>query len=308
MTLAVGGEKYYVLARNLLYSYRYHNPDSQPFAIICDRENVFTSEFEDVVIIDNPSFSFLDKLRLVDLAPYDETIFIDADCLALRNLDELWDIVKDSPDFGIFGTIWAEDSEIGKIEFARGGSLRDRMHFACTCQGGMYYIRKSSALIPFQELSFYILDHFDEFHKEGDPNPSDDNIYPLACSVFDFRPVKDWYEIFCFAPESDIVVLDLLGGEIRYKWRFCDKVLEDSCFFVHFGMKHTDKWLYRREAYLLSCYVDGRSPATVSLFFIWLSGWMQESKRLIKKLLRQIIPLRIKAVVFRLFHNSQTSY
>jgi alpha-N-acetylglucosamine transferase len=57
------------------------------------RQNEFTSGFDDIVIIDNPSFSFLDKLRLVDLAPYDETIFIDADSLICGCLDGLWGIV-----------------------------------------------------------------------------------------------------------------------------------------------------------------------------------------------------------------------
>lgn len=99
VTIATGGEIYYKLARNLLCSYRFHNPDGLPFAIICDEENKFTSGFDDVVLMDNPSFSPVDKLRLSDLAPYDETIFIDSDCLVYRNLDGLWDILKNSPDF-----------------------------------------------------------------------------------------------------------------------------------------------------------------------------------------------------------------
>ena len=96
--MATGKRLYYILARNLLISYRLHNPDPQPFALICDRRNEITEEFDDVVIMDSPSFSFNDKLRLADLTPYDETIFIDADCLVVRNLSGLWDIVKDSPE------------------------------------------------------------------------------------------------------------------------------------------------------------------------------------------------------------------
>ena len=79
--MATGKRLYYVLTQNLLISYRLHNPDPQPFALICDRRNEITEEFDDVVIMDSPSFSFNDKLRLADLTPYDETIFIDADCL-----------------------------------------------------------------------------------------------------------------------------------------------------------------------------------------------------------------------------------
>jgi hypothetical protein len=133
-----------------------------------------------------------------------------------------------------------------------------------------------------------------------------DNIFPLACSVFGFRPVKDWCEVFCFALESDIEKLDILGGVIRYSWRFSDKVLGDGCFFVHFGTCLTEGWLYMRESYRLSCYVNGMRPSSATLFFIWLSGRKQESKRLIKKLLRRIIPLRIKMMVSRLLLISRT--
>lgn len=296
VTMATGGKKYYSLAKNLLDSYRYHNPDSFPFAIICDKENEFTCAFDDVVILDKPSFSFLDKLRIVDLAPYDETIFIDSDSLVCRCLDGLWNIVKDSPDFGIFGAIWAPDSEVGMREMARAGVLRDRMRFACTCQGGMYFIRKSSSLAPFQELSFYILDHFELFHKPGDPYPSDDNIFPLACSVFGFRPVIDWYKVFCFFPESDFEVLDISGGVVRYRWRFSDKILGDDCFFVHFGTRYTYGWLYRCEAYKISCFADGKRPSFGSFAAIWLSVKKYESIQLMRKVLRRIIPLRIKRI------------
>ena len=42
VTLAVGDERYYKLAFNLLLSYRYHNKSSIPFAIIADRKNKYT--------------------------------------------------------------------------------------------------------------------------------------------------------------------------------------------------------------------------------------------------------------------------
>ena len=84
VTMAVGKDYYYLLAKNLLISYKFHNPAPFPFAIICDKENETSALFDDVVIIDSPSYSYLDKLRLAELAPYDETIFIDADSLMIR--------------------------------------------------------------------------------------------------------------------------------------------------------------------------------------------------------------------------------
>ena len=297
VTFATGNDKYYILARNLLYSFKIHNPCGIPFAIICDRENEFTEAFDDIVLMDSPSFSFLDKVRLPGLAPYDETIFIDADSLVCRNLSGLWDIVKSSPDFGIFGAIWEVDSEVGKREFKRGGHLRARMRFACTCQGGMYYIRKTPALIPFQELSLYILDHYEEFRMDGYLSPGDDNIFPLACSVLGFPPPEDWYNLFCFNPESDLKRLDIVNGVIEYRWRYCDKVLGENCFFVHFGSSYTEGWEYRREAYKVRCFIEGRQPAMSKIIGIWVSGRIKHFVRQSIICTRRIIPLRIKKIL-----------
>ena len=143
VTIATGKEMYYAMARNLLMSYRFHNHGGPPFAIICDRENNYTEDFDDVVVMDSPMFSYLDKLRLPELAPYDETIFIDADSLVLRDLGGLWDVVAKSPDYGIYGAVLDPDSEEGRIELERSGPLRERMHSPCSCQGGMRFVRKS---------------------------------------------------------------------------------------------------------------------------------------------------------------------
>ena len=51
VTIATGQERYYKLARNLLHSYRLFAKDPFPFAIISDRENEYTSEFDKVIVI-----------------------------------------------------------------------------------------------------------------------------------------------------------------------------------------------------------------------------------------------------------------
>ena len=260
VTIATGHKSYYVLARNLLLSYRLHNPESLPFAIICDRENEVTAMFDDVVVMDSPSFSFHDKLRLADLTPYDETIFIDADSLVCRNLDPLWGIAEKCPDFGIFGAVWDPDSEEGQKELERAGKLRGKMHAPCTCQGGMYFVRKSPALAPFMDLCMYIWDNFDEFRGYCN-TPTDDNIIPIACSVFGYLPSEDWWRIFCFLPESEIRSLDIVGGDVSYLCKFMDLKPGPDCYFVHFSTRLTKELPYRREVYRLLCKVRGRQPS-----------------------------------------------
>ncbi len=283
VTMATGRDEYYILASNLLVSYKRFNSNPLPFAIICDRKNEYTESFDDVVMLDNPSCSFLDKLRLVDLAPYDETIFIDADSLVYKCLDGLWDVVKDAPDFGIFGAVLDPESPLGRIEIERSGRLRERMRFPCICQGGMYFIRRSPVLRDFLELCQDILTHFSEFQKPRDPYPSDDTIFPLACSVFGFRPPEDWWRLFCFYPESKIYGMDIKSGFLDYVWTVEGERLGPECFFVHFSVKGTREWPYKREAYRLKCLSEGKRPSISRLAAIWC---LSELKRWVKRMIR----------------------
>ena len=76
------------------------------FALVCDRENKYTEEFDEVIIIDNPARSYMDKLRLYEVMPFDETIYIEADCLIYDDINHWWGIFENGSDFAPFGCIW----------------------------------------------------------------------------------------------------------------------------------------------------------------------------------------------------------
>ena len=111
VTIATGNEKYYRLADNLLRSYRANSNADAPFAIICDRENELTKDFDQVIKVDEPSCSYMDKLLLYRYAPYDETIFIDADCLVFSDLSGLWEDFSDADDVSCYGCVHPLDSQ-----------------------------------------------------------------------------------------------------------------------------------------------------------------------------------------------------
>lgn len=116
VTLATGSDKYYQMAVNMLRSFRYHNPDTK-MAILCDKENEYTAEFDDAVVLDNVHGSYKDKFRLLIDSPYDESIFIEPDCFVYRNLDFFWEILSRESDFSSFGwndsplDIWFKSDE-----------------------------------------------------------------------------------------------------------------------------------------------------------------------------------------------------
>ena len=126
VTIATGNSMYYIMARNLLLSYRHFAKDPLPFAIICDRTNRYTDCFDDVILLRNPSRSYNDKLCLPSLVPYDQTIFIDADCLAYSDLNDMWKMFEGAPAFGVLGRQLPLDSEKVGSKKAISASFRTR--------------------------------------------------------------------------------------------------------------------------------------------------------------------------------------
>ena len=94
VTIATGDALYYQLAGNLLASYKLYTDSPYPFAILCDRKNEITEQFDDVVIFPDAKRNYFDKFELLIRAPYDETIFIDGYpgkyCVLARRHGNTW--------------------------------------------------------------------------------------------------------------------------------------------------------------------------------------------------------------------------
>lgn len=135
VTLAVGKDSYYHLANNLLRSYRETNNSCtyMPWTIVCDRENKWTADFDSIVLLDHPSLSYMDKLKVFSLCPYDECIFIDADCLVFKDISPLWEHMNDVDGFSCFEMLYHSihrtDGSCWKMR--GGGRIRFRLFLKC---------------------------------------------------------------------------------------------------------------------------------------------------------------------------------
>lgn len=141
-TIATGDKKYYRLANNLLQSYRLHN-SQYPFSILCDRENEYTKDFDEVILLNDVKMNYQDKFRMLIDSPYDEGFFIEPDCLIYRNISHFFDLFAESSDVASFGwndaelTTWFDNPE--KIIEKYGKCIQSTPLF---CPGYMF-IRKS---------------------------------------------------------------------------------------------------------------------------------------------------------------------
>lgn len=258
VTIATGKEEYYRLAHNLLLSYKYFNKNPIPFALLCDRENKYTSDFDKVVLIDKPFCSHLDKLRLLDLAPYEKNIFIDADSLAYKDLNGLWDIFAECTDFCTLGTRLSLQSEKGWFKLHDVGDFKDKVHFCIMFQGGIYFIRrKQNSLAYFSELCEYILKNYKKYRFKIFPYPVDETIFALASAICNYPPQMDWKKVFCYLPMSDIHKIDISKGVLEYTMtRDTGTFYYNDKYLVHFGTEATRESLYKEQVELLHSIIN----------------------------------------------------
>lgn len=273
VTVATGKEQYYILAYNLLQSYRFHTKSSTPFAILCEEHNEWTKDFDDVILIDQPARSYIDKLSILDLSPYDETIFIDADSLVYRDLDDLWSLFQNGPDLGLLGCTYSlEENAWWSNECL--GALKELVEFKVTAAGGLYYVRNNGKDLPaIMETIRYIEEHYMEFHFYiFEKILEDETILSLAASVHHIRPVCHWDEIYAFYPLVRCVSANIRTGRLRYIWESGSGKPRTNGRFIHFGTLNTlgrqSDGLYYREVFRLKYHPDRRKDwkDRISLF------------------------------------------
>ena len=189
VTIATGKEHYYRIAANLLCSYRLH-AGAWPFAIICDRENEYTAVFDKVVLMGKPTHSYMDKLRLFDCLPWDETIFIDADCLVYGDIDRWWALFEENgSDFSVFGCAYEDlETDKGWFRTAGMGKYRDQIHFVPSFSGGIYFLRRTETCRQVFEIAKEAAAHYRDYPFAIFRDPADEPVIALGMAVTDSRP------------------------------------------------------------------------------------------------------------------------
>lgn len=253
VTIATGQERYYMLARNLLRSYRRFTDAPVPFAIIADRENEYTAEFDHAIVIPDASNSYNDKLKLFRELPFEETIFVDADSLAYGDLNAWWDIFKSTSDFSLFGYAW-RDLDCGRGWFVPSGmgKFKDQITFIPDFNGGVYYIRNTDACKKVFDIANYCASHYEQYHFNGFSTPADEPVLALGMAVCGFEPINKDDELI-FAPRSrqldaDISIpkaIFIKNKQVRYPVRL-----------IHFSNYRTQLSFYRSEVAKLTRSAD----------------------------------------------------
>ena len=254
ITVATGKEQYYEIARNLLLSYRFTTKNPLPFALLCDAENEYTKEFDDVRIFSNPTCSYLDKLNMFDLLPYDINIFIDADCLAFSDINRLFDIFKDADDFCCYGRVLPLSDKTGWFEYENlSENLQKQINYVVGLHGGIYYIRRTEkAKKIFEDAKAFSKNYADYKFKGKFETPGDEPVVALSMAVNNCKPIPhDFTSLICWWEHENLFNLD-----ITKHYAYC-KPLNTTTDIIHWGTRFTKSIPYCKELTALELNLKG---------------------------------------------------
>lgn len=245
VTIATEQKRYFELARNLLRLYRLFSSENCSFAILCDEENEYTSEFDDVIILNHAYCNYLDKLQLYRYLPYDETIFIDADSLAYGDLDKWWGIFQNADDFSLFGYMWT-NMDCGRGWFLPSGlkEYQNQVKYIPDFNGGIYYMRRGEKCQEVFRLANYFADHFSEFAFNGFTTPADEPVLALAMALQNCHPLDVLEGGLAFAPSKRKIDIDIFVPKAIYQRNNKQRYQVN---LVHWSNYRTKLALYRFE-------------------------------------------------------------
>ena len=243
-TVATGDAHYYKIAVNLLRSYRQFSPEPLPFAILADRENDYTKEFDKMVILPNPTRSYLDKLSLYEHLPYDISVFIDADCLAYGDLNVIFDHFRGGDDFCCYGRVLPLEDKTGWFNYEDLGELQPRVSYCVGLHGGIYYIRRTPKAAEVFETAKQIARDYEKYSFKGRfSTPGDEPILALSMALTGCKPIPFRPEgICCYWEHENKMDLNIAKG------RAVIRKNGQQTHLVHWGTRFTRQLLYEREA------------------------------------------------------------
>ena len=245
VTLATGKEEYYIMAYNLLMSYKLFSSNPMNFAIVCDRENEYTKYFDDVVILQNSTKSYMDKLLLLKYSPYDENIFIDADCLAYADLNEYWKTFDKCDDFSCYGSKFSIKSKDGMFSDTDIDVYKSKVSYSILLHGVIYFIRKGEKCNKLYSTCLDIISNYNKLYFKGFEKPADEPVLALAMALHNFSPVQRKTKYYVFFPMAKTFRCDISKGILSYS-TFKDQRI-DGGMLVHWGNVNIKRRKYKVE-------------------------------------------------------------
>ena len=193
LSLAVGDSLYLHLAVNLARSFlHWHHGHDINFVLATDQANRLPSDLEGIEVIELAPRQFGEgfspKLYLNELAPADQTLFVDADCLCTGPLNVAFDRFA-GHDVSVIGRPISEGEWFGNVAAVLqrfGLSSMPRFN------GGVYYLEKGQTSDAVFETAQALESEYDDIgFQRLRTRPNDEVLLSVAMALHEQEPVLE---------------------------------------------------------------------------------------------------------------------
>lgn len=279
VTVATGSDHYYWLAANLLKSYKLFAKKPLPFALLCDRENEYTALFDDVIILEKPQRSYMDKVFLLNHILYDETLFVESDILLYKDITCFFDAFTGADSLSFFGNNYPVDADLtyglarekgkswGWFNPQKMGKYQPQIQSIPQFGSGFVYLKKD---LP--NSAWDVCADIWQNAKDYGLKPIDDELFAVVMAIMGCNcvPTSRKYNQ-CVYPQM------LSNG-----WLPDPNLHKGYCHFTrpttgtpeeahlcHWGSIFTKKALYEREVKILECRIAGNKLLENIWYFLY---------------------------------------
>jgi hypothetical protein len=278
LTLAYGPQRFVEQARSLAHSLQLHAPHL-PRTLVTDSSDPAILKLFTEVVPFRPEYGsgVRQKLFIDFYSPYEETLFIDSDCLVLGNLDSFWTAFA-GQSFGVPGYKYQERGALDP--YLDVDHVLDTLHLTKLPKfnGGIYYFVRSPEATDFFNTARNLLDTWStlrlrEFRKNG---PADEAIYSAAMAVHQI-PLTSMGSGGMWTPcgYKGSLHLDALRGTCSFEKEGMMRAPE----VVHFPGEYVYAFPYARERAILKAHVEGKGKSALSLAVAWIQSVLWQCSR-----------------------------
>lgn len=194
------GKYYYWLAENLVMSYRLFSDDGISFGLITDAagKEYFSRDsrkklFDEIIVLEKPNYSYMDKMMVYYNTPFEETIFLDADAHIVDNISFLFNRFEENGSEVSLNGSYRDLSVMMSNHFSQ--KTIDRFGFKryIAFGGGMYYYKKSPKADHVMKYIFdELIPNYDEYGLTRFLGKiADEPLFSVSLMVHGMNPVDD---------------------------------------------------------------------------------------------------------------------
>lgn len=264
LVMGYGPKKFVHMAKVLGRSLKLHC-DHLPRAVVTDSDDPELRKLFPIQVPFRPEWGtgFMQKTFLNDYSPFEETLYIDSDCLVVRPFEQVWDMFKGSP----FGVVSVPQTEGDCAFHPRVEELLRKLERPSLpiFNGGLYYFRNAPESDAIFKTAREVMRDFDNWGlKRLGTALNDEAAFAVSLAKHRVPTVPDdgsvmRYTYYFFGR----MVIDTLRGKSRFLCRYLNKQVEPA--IVHLLAPLCESFVYRREAVKLRAATLGVPPWLASV-------------------------------------------